>query len=54
MVMIDSNALKLISGAFAIVGCLVGCSPEDPQKEDTPEMVTKATLTFSSVGGAAP
>lgn len=29
---------------------LSGCDNEDPQKEDVPEMITKATLTFSSPG----
>jgi len=28
-----------------------GCSSEDPQKEDTPELITKATLTFTPTGG---
>lgn len=29
----------------------VGCSSEDPVKEDTPELITKATLTFTPTGG---
>ncbi len=40
--------------ALAVIGTLTSCSPEDPKKEDTPELVTKATLTFSSVGGGTP
>jgi hypothetical protein len=30
---------------------LGGCSSDDPQKEDTPELVTKAILTFTPTGG---
>lgn len=34
--------------------CLMGCKENDPQKEDVPELITKATLTFKpSDGGAA-
>jgi hypothetical protein len=31
---------------------LSGCDSEDPQKEDVPEMITKATLTFTPTTGA--
>lgn len=30
---------------------IAGCESDDPQKEDTPELITKATLTFTPVGG---
>lgn len=30
---------------------LSGCQAEDPQKEDTPELITKATLTFTPDAG---
>ncbi len=36
-----------------LIALITGCSKNDPVKEDTPELVTKATLTFSSVGGGA-
>ncbi|MFZ1808029.1 MAG: hypothetical protein WAU36_12435 [Cyclobacteriaceae bacterium] len=35
-----------------MVGLLIfGCESNDPQKEDTPELITKATLTFTPAGG---
>lgn len=35
-----------------MLGLLIaGCESDDPQKEDTPELITKATLTFTPVGG---
>lgn len=35
-----------------MIGLLIaGCESDDPQKEDTPELITKATLTFTPVGG---
>jgi hypothetical protein len=30
-----------------------GCSDDDPKKEDTPELITKATLTFTPAGGGS-
>jgi len=38
---------------FVIVVLLIvaGCSSSDPQKEDTPELITKVTLTFTPAGG---
>ena len=32
---------------------LAGCDEDDPKKEDTPELITKATLTFTPTGGGA-
>ncbi len=49
-------SLRFLSAviAIAIVGVLSGCDDNDPQKEDTPELITKATLTFApSDGGSA-
>ncbi|MEQ9414309.1 MAG: hypothetical protein RIF39_10790 [Cyclobacteriaceae bacterium] len=35
-----------------MLGLLIaGCESDDPQKEDTPELITKATLTFTPAGG---
>ncbi|MBY0435354.1 MAG: hypothetical protein K2U26_14700 [Cyclobacteriaceae bacterium] len=34
---------------------MAGCKKEEPKKEDTPELITKATLIFTSVtGGGSP
>lgn len=33
------------------VALLSGCSEDDPKKEDTPELITKATLTFTPTTG---
>lgn len=32
---------------------LVSCDPKDPEKEDTPELITRATLTFTPTDGSA-
>jgi hypothetical protein len=37
----------------SILLMLVGCEPDDPQKEDVPELITKVTLTFSPTGGGS-
>lgn len=37
-----------------LVALWTGCSKDDPQKEDTPELITKATLTFTPTGGGTP
>jgi len=36
-----------------LMALLAGCSKDDPQKEDTPELITKVTLTFTPVGGGS-
>ncbi|MFZ6013988.1 MAG: hypothetical protein ACOYXT_26850 [Bacteroidota bacterium] len=42
--------------AFAIASLSVisGCDDDDPKKEDTPELITKAVLTFSPSAGGSP
>lgn len=42
-------SLLLVVG---IICFLVGCSDDDPVKEDIPELITKATLTFTPVTGS--
>ena len=37
--------------ALACAGFLSGCKDDDPVKEDTPELITKATLTFTPTDG---
>jgi hypothetical protein len=48
---------RFISGfhctAFAVI-LLLSCEAEDPEREDTPELITKATLTFTPDDGGAP
>ena len=40
--------------AVSCIAFLNSCDDDDePTKEDTPEMITKATLTFSPIGGGA-
>jgi len=47
------KSLRFLSAtlAFAFAGFLSGCNDDDPVKEDTPELITKATLTFTPDGG---
>src|SRR5687768_17185938 len=54
--LMNSNFLKLMSAVLAIVSLSVmsGCDSDDPQKEDVPELITKATLTFTPSGGGPP
>ena len=42
-------ALKFLS-FLLLVSFLTACENEDPQKEDVPELITKATLTFTPEG----
>ncbi len=40
------------TGALVLAMALwAGCSKDDPKKEDTPELITKAILTFAPTGG---
>lgn len=45
--------IRLLSAMLAITSViyLSGCDDDDPQKEDTPELITGATLTFTPSGG---
>lgn len=47
---------KLMSATLAIASLSVisGCDDDDPKKEDTPELITKATLTFTPSAGGTP
>jgi hypothetical protein len=51
--LIISSSLKLIFFALAFSG-LSGCNVAEPEKEDVPELVTKARLTFTPAGGGSP
>lgn len=39
---------------FSILLINGGCSTDDPKKEDAPELITKATLTFTPTAGGNP
>lgn len=47
--------LKNLALTFFAAGALMlaGCEDDDPKREDTPELITKATLTFTPSGGGA-
>jgi len=42
-------SITIVIGVFS----LTSCSEDDPQKEDVPELITKATLTFTPTGGGS-
>jgi hypothetical protein len=46
------NHLFICVAILIFVSMLSSCDSEDPQKEDVPEMITKATLTFTPTSGA--
>lgn len=39
---------------FGLVISFTSCNEEDPQKEDVPELITQAKLTFTPSGGGVP
>jgi hypothetical protein len=48
-----NRSLKILCAALTLISLvfIAGCSDDDPVKEDVPELITKATLTFTpSVG----
>jgi hypothetical protein len=50
---INFSFVKVLVVAAAILSLtvLTSCDDDDPVKEDTPELITKATLTFTPTGG---
>lgn len=55
--LMNPDFLTLMTAALAIVclSVMSGCDDDDdPQKEDTPELITQATLTFTPSGGGTP
>jgi hypothetical protein len=42
-----------VTACAAIIASVQGCSDNDPKKEDTPEMITSVTLTFTPTDGSA-
>jgi hypothetical protein len=53
--LLNFKTLRLASASlmFILISILSGCNNNDPKKEDTPELITKATLTFNPTGGGA-
>lgn len=49
------KSLRFLSAALALAfaGFLSGCDDSDPVKEDTPELITKTTLTFTPDDGSS-
>lgn len=50
-----SSFIKSILLGLAVLGTvtLMSCNNDDPTKEDVPELITRATLTFTPSGGGA-
>lgn len=50
-----SNSITKLFSVFilTLAFSLSGCEKDDPQKEDTPELITKATLIFTPSDGSA-
>lgn len=51
----QSSLTKVLALTFLMLSLIVfqGCKDDDPKKEDVPELITKATLTFTPNGGGA-
>lgn len=50
-----SKLVKLPALVFVGLSCFIGsCDEEEPAKEDTPELISKVTLTFTPTGGGTP
>jgi hypothetical protein len=45
--------MKMVTFLGALVFAIASCDDDDPVKEDVPELITKATLTFTPVGSTA-
>lgn len=43
----------LVIPAVALVSMFSACSDDDPKKENTPELITEVTLTFTPTGGGS-
>lgn len=45
------SSLKSLAWMIALSSLLIGCKNDEIKKEDVPELITKATLTFTPVAG---
>lgn len=52
---IIKTSFRIFCTAIAVgsLGLLASCDDDDPVKEDVPELITKATLTFTPAGGGS-
>ncbi|MEK6781400.1 MAG: GTP cyclohydrolase [Bacteroidota bacterium] len=48
------TSLLVLTSLLTTLIVIQGCKENDPTKEDVPELITKATLTFSPNGGGTP
>lgn len=51
------NNSRIVLSSFLLAAATLffaGCSDDDPKKEDTPELITKVSLTFTPNGGGDP
>jgi len=51
--LMNVKSLRFLSSVLVFTFAVIfsGCDDDDPKKEDTPELITKATLTFTPNGG---
>ncbi len=47
----NGTRLAIMALAITALAFLNGCNNDDPEPENVPELITKATLTFTPVGG---
>lgn len=49
------NSFKLIGTSLILIALAFfsSCDDDDPEKENVPELITKATLTFTPIGGGS-
>jgi hypothetical protein len=54
--LINVKSFRVLNSVLllAIMAVLSSCSLDDPQKEEAPELVTRATLTFTPAGDGTP
>jgi hypothetical protein len=55
--LMNTDFIKILSSVLVVASVLflAGCSDDDdPKKEDTPELITKVTLTFTPTGEGTP
>jgi hypothetical protein len=50
-----NNKVRVLFSSLALVSMsfLTSCDDDDPKKEDTPELITEVTLTFTPTGGGS-